>query len=169
MNTSLGLYGIARAMVFASWICHETAEVSMKVCDVMTREVEAIRMNASLVNAAKVMERENIGFLPVLDENETVVGVVTDRDLVVRGISQGRNVYMTQVSEVMTLAAMWCYADDVLTEAAEMMEANHIRRLLVLDGRKRLVGLLSLDDLAAKMSSDRLLGTVVRNLNAANG
>src|SRR5262249_34963777 len=93
------------------------------------------------------------------------VGVVTDRDLVVRGISEGRNVYMTRVSEVMTPTAVWCYADDVLTAAAEMMELNHIRRLLVLDGRKRLVGLLSLDDLAAKMSSDRLLSTVVRNLS----
>ncbi len=139
----------------------------MKVRDVMTCDVEAIRMNSSLVGAAKLMRRENIGFLPVMNENETVVGVVTDRDLVVRGLSEGRNVYMTRVSEVMTPAAVWCYADDVLTEAAEMMEVNHIRRLLVLDGAKRLVGLLSLDDLAARMSSDRLLGTVLRSVSAA--
>src|SRR5206468_4258940 len=99
---------------------------------------------------------------PVVEDN-TVVGVLTDRDIVLRGIAEGRNPYMTLVRDVMTRTLMWCYADDVLTEAARVMEDSRIRRLLVLDGNKKLVGILSLDDLAAKTSSDRLLGTVVHN------
>jgi CBS domain-containing protein len=67
----------------------------------------------------------------------------------------------------MTPACVWCYGDDVLTEAADIMEENHVRRLVVLDGRKRLIGLLSLDDLAVNMSSDRLLANILRSLSVA--
>ncbi len=137
----------------------------MKVRDVMSGCVEAVPMNTSLVGAAKVMRRENIGILPVVEDG-AVLGVLTDRDIVLRGISEGRNCYMTKVSDIMTPAQVWCYVDDVLTDAARVMEENHVRRLLVLDRSKRLVGVLSLDDLAAKMSSDRLLGSVVRGVAA---
>jgi CBS domain-containing protein len=138
----------------------------MKVKDVMSRDVQVASADTSLVAAARLMRQQGIGFLPVV-ENGIVVGVVTDRDMVMRGIAEGRNMGMATVGEIMTPAMMWCYADEVLTEAAQMMEENHVRRLLVLDMSKRLVGLLSLDDLAARMSSDRLLGAVVRNVTAA--
>ena len=138
----------------------------MKVRDVMTKKAEIVSMSSSLVGAAKLMRRQGIGFLPVVEDG-VVVGVLTDRDIVLRGIAEGRNPYMTLVSDVMTPTLMWCYADDVLTKAAQVMEDSHIRRLLVLDADKKLVGILSLDDLAARMSSDRLLGTIVRNTTAA--
>jgi CBS domain-containing protein len=138
----------------------------MKVRDVMSRDVQVASTDTSLVDAARLMRHQGIGFLPVVEDG-IVLGVVTDRDMVMRGIAEGRNIHMATVGEIMTPAMMWCYADEVLTEAAQMMEENHVRRLLVLDMNKRLVGLLSLDDLAAKMSSDRLLGTVVRNVTAA--
>ena len=138
----------------------------MKVRDVMTKKAETVSMSSSLVAAAKLMRRQGIGFLPVVEDG-VVVGVLTDRDIVLRGIAEGRNPYMTLVSDVMTPTLMWCYADDVLTEAAQVMEDSHIRRLLVLDDDKKLVGILSLDDLAARMSSDRLLGTIVRHTTAA--
>jgi CBS domain-containing protein len=66
----------------------------------------------------------------------------------------------------MTPAGFWCYENDVLTEAVKIMEDNQVRRLLVLNAQRRLVGLLSLDDLAAHMSSDRLLGIVLRGVAA---
>jgi CBS domain-containing protein len=138
----------------------------MKVRDVMTKKAETVSMSSSLVSAAKLMRRQGIGFLPVIEDG-VVVGVLTDRDIVLRGIAEGRNPYMSLVSDVMTPTLMWCYADDVLTKAAQVMEDSHIRRLLVLDDDKKLVGILSLDDLAARMSSDRLLGTIVRNTTAA--
>jgi CBS domain-containing protein len=138
----------------------------MKVRDAMTADVETVPLNTSLVAAARLMRHANIGFLPVVEDG-IVYGVVTDRDLLLRGIAEGRNPHMTTVGNLMTRALVWCYEDEVLTEAARVMEENHIRRLLVLDNNKRLVGLLSLDDLALKMSSDRLLGSVVRHVTAA--
>jgi CBS domain-containing protein len=132
----------------------------------MTRDVEVITPDTRVVDAAKLMRRRNIGFLPVVEDG-FVSGVVTDRDLLMRGVSEWRNPYTTTVQHVMTRATIWCYADEVLTEAARLMEDNHIRRLPVLDSHRRLVGILSLDDLAANMSSDRLLATVVRNVMAA--
>lgn len=137
----------------------------MRVRQVMSPDVQVVTSEATMTEAAKLMRREEIGFLPVVD-NAAVIGVVTDRDLVIRGMSEGLNPNLTAVSEVMTHALIWCYADEVLTVAAELMEGSHIRRLLVLDMDKRLVGMLSLDDLAARMSSDRLLGTVVRQVTS---
>jgi len=138
----------------------------MIVSEAMTKDVETVTSGTSLLAAAKAMRRFGIGFLPVTEDG-VVLGVITDRDIVVRGIAEGRNPYLTAVRNVMTPVMVWCYADDVLTEAAQMMEDNHIRRLLVLGEDKKLVGLLSLDDLAEKLSSDRLLGCVVRHITAA--
>jgi CBS domain-containing protein len=135
----------------------------MRVAEVMTRDVETVESTMDLMVAAEKMKIRDVGFLPVL-ENDEVVGVVTDRDITLRGLGEGRIPQMTTVRDIMTSTVLWCY--DVLTEAANTMEENRVRRLLVLDGRKRLVGLLSLDDLAARMSSDRLLGTVLRNITA---
>src|SRR6516225_9809772 len=98
----------------------------MKVRDVMSAKAETVSMSTSLVGAAKLMRRQGIGFLPVVDAG-TVLGVLTDRDIVLRGIAEGRSPYMTLVSDVMTPLSMWCYADDVLTEAARVMEDSHIR------------------------------------------
>ena len=137
----------------------------MKVRDVMSKYPETVSPSTSLACAAGVMRGHDIGFLAVAEEG-VIRGVVTDRDIVLRGTAEGRNPYMATVCDVMTATAIWCYADDVLTEAAQLMEDNHVRRLLVFDGRKRLVGVLSLDDLAAKMSSDRLLRSIVRNTTA---
>jgi len=138
----------------------------MRVADVMTFDVETVEAKMDLMAAAEKMKTRDIGFLPVLENNE-VVGVITDRDITLRGLGEGRIPQMTTVRDIMTPTVLWCYEDDVLTEAACTMEENQVRRLLVLDGRKRLVGLLSLDDLAARMSSDRLLGTVLRNITAS--
>ncbi len=138
----------------------------MKVHEVMSPNVHVISLDTSLVDAAKLMRREAIGFLPAVEDG-IVMGVVTDRDLLLRGIAEGRNPHMTTVRHLMTRALIWCYEDDVLTAAARIMEDNRIRRLLVLSRDKRLVGLLSLDDLAAQMSSDRLLAEVLRHVTAA--
>jgi CBS domain-containing protein len=112
------------------------------------------------------MRRHNIGFLPVLDEG-TVLGVLTDRDMVLRGMTEGNDPRYVLVRDVMTRVPIWCYEDDVLTAAAQLLQESHIRRLLVLNRDHELVGILSLDDLAAKMSSDRLLGVTMRNVTAA--
>jgi CBS domain-containing protein len=138
----------------------------MKVSQVMTRDVETVPADRTLMVAARRMQQRDIGFLPVVDDNK-VVGVITDRDITLRALGEGRVPQMTMVGEIMTPKLVWCWDDATLTEAAELMEVNCVRRLLVLDHNGRLAGLLSLDDLAAHMSSDRLLGIVVRHVTAA--
>jgi CBS domain-containing protein len=141
-------------------------EVNMRVAEAMTRDVVSVPVDATLVEAAELMKRYDIGFLPVIAA-DIVVGVVTDRDLVIRGMFEHANPYLTPVRSVMSSRPIWCYEYDVLTDAADILADNHVRRLVVVDSNKRLVGLLSLDDLAARMSSDRLLGDLVRHVSAA--
>ena len=100
-------------------------------------------------------------------EEGKVVGVLTDRDIVSRSTCEERSPLSSKVYDVMTPTAIWCYEDEMLTDAAQLLAGHHIRRLLVFDLHKKLVGLLSLDDLAARMSSDRLLGNVLRRVTAA--
>jgi CBS domain-containing protein len=138
----------------------------MRVAEAMTRNVVSVPVDATLVEAAELMKRYDIGFLPVIAA-DTVVGVVTDRDLVTRGMCERANPYLTPVRSVMSTVPIWCYEYDVLTDASDILADNHVRRLVVVDDNKRVVGLLSLDDLAAKMSSDRLLGDVLRQVSAA--
>jgi CBS domain-containing protein len=138
----------------------------MRVDEVMSRNVIAVPVDATLVEAAELMKKHDIGFLPVV-ANDILIGVVTDRDLVVRGMGEHVDPYLTPVRTIMSATPVWCYEHDVLTDAAGILADNHLHRLLVVDGYRRLVGLLSIDDLAAKMSSDRLLGDVLRHITAA--
>ena len=138
----------------------------MRVSDVMTKDVEMISGEKSLMLAASKMRARNIGFLPVV-EDDSVVGVITDRDITLRGLGEGRAPQLTKVRDAMTPCVLSCYEDEVLTNAAKVMEENHVRRLLVLDELRHVVGLLSLEDLATHMSSDRLLGTVFRHVTAS--
>jgi CBS domain-containing protein len=138
----------------------------MRVAEIMSRNVVVIPGDATLVEAAGLMRTHNIGFLPVVTSN-MLVGVVTDRDVVVRGLGTGMNPYVTLVRSVMSDKPIWCYEYDVLTDAADILANNHLHRLIVVDSNNNVTGLLSIDDLAAYMSSDRLLGTVLRDITAA--
>jgi CBS domain-containing protein len=138
----------------------------MRVAEAMTRNVVVIPADATLVEAAELMRKHHIGFLPVVTSG-LLVGVVTDRDIVVRGLAIGMNAYLTLVRAVMSDKPVWCYEHDVLTDAADILANNHLHRLIVVDSNSNVTGLLSLDDLAAYMSSDRLLGIVLRNVTAA--
>jgi CBS domain-containing protein len=132
----------------------------------MTRDVQTVSPETSLASAARKMRIWDIGFLPVTDRG-IVLGVVTDRDIALRGLGEGRMPETTTIRQIMTPLVVWCYEDEVLTDAAEIMEENQVRRLVVFDRMNRLAGLLSLDDLATFMSSDRLLGSVLRRLSTA--
>jgi CBS domain-containing protein len=130
----------------------------------MTRDVVAVPVDATLVEAAELMRDHNIGFLPVI-ASDVLVGVVTDRDLVIRGFCENMNPALTPVRSVMSTKPVWCYAEDVLTDAADILANSHVHRLIVVDSDRKLCGLLSLDDLATNMSSNRLLSDLVRQVS----
>jgi CBS domain-containing protein len=120
----------------------------MKIGEVMTREVCISSPNQTLKDAAKMMSDLDIGALPV-GSNDRLVGMITDRDIAVRGVAAGKGP-AGKVRDVMTEAVKYCFEDEDLEHVCQNMADQQIRRLPVLNRDKRLVGIVSLGDLATK-------------------
>ena len=121
----------------------------MKIAQVMTRGVDLIDPEATLQEAARTMAEEDVGFLPV-GENDRVVGMITDRDIAVRAVAAGRDPTKTRVRQVMTNQVRYCFEDEDVERAAETMGRELVRRLPIVNRKKRLVGVVSLGDIAVK-------------------
>jgi CBS domain-containing protein len=118
----------------------------MKVSEIMTRDVRVASPNETLQQAAKLMASLDAGVLPV-GENDRLIGMITDRDIAIRGIGEGRSPD-TAVREVMTEDVKFCFEDQEIEDVARTMGDIQVRRLPVLNRQKRLVGILSLGDVA---------------------
>jgi CBS domain-containing protein len=136
----------------------------MKVKDVMTRDVEKIAADNFLKDAASMMRSLDVGALPVC-ENDKLVGIITDRDIAVRGVAAGLDPSQATVRDVMTESVCWCYEDDDVQKAAKFMEEHQIRRLPVFDKSNRAVGIVSLGDLATRQRDDQLSGEVLERVS----
>ena len=123
-----------------------------RVLDVMTRGVRSLSPQDTLQQAAQAMDELNIGSIPICN-GEKLVGMVTDRDITIRGVATGKPADRTALDEVMTPQVTWCYEDQALQEALDQMQDDQIRRVPVVDRAHRLVGILSLGDVAAKTGS----------------
>lgn len=136
----------------------------MKVSDVMTRNVECTRPDATLTEAAARMKALEVGSLPVC-ENNRPVGVLTDRDIVVRCVAEGHDCRQARVADAMSRQAFTCFDSDDVADAAEVMHDKQVRRLLVLDSAKRLVGILSLGDVAVESGAEELAGHALEGIS----
>ncbi len=136
----------------------------MQVKEIMTSEFEMINSSDSVMNAAKKMQSLNIGFLPVREENR-IVGIITDRDIVIRCLAEGKQASDTAVSEVMSSETAGCSAESDISEAAQIMKDNKIRRLIVLDRENRPAGVISLGDIAAKSHIENLVGETLQGVS----
>jgi len=121
-------------------------EEDMQVKDAMTTELKVAHPSMTISQAAKMMKEGDFGYLPVGDKDH-LLGAVTDRDMVVRGLAAGAH-SRTSVSKVMSRLIVYCFDDDDIREAADLMKREQIRRLAVLNDQKRLVGILTLGDIA---------------------
>jgi CBS domain-containing protein len=130
----------------------------MQVSDIMTRGCECIAPDASLQEAARKMRDLNVGPLPVCSDKERLVGILTDRDIAVRAIAEGLDPRIARVDQVMTPGIVFCFEDQDIEEAAQIMEEKQIRRLVVLNRNKRMVGIVSLGDLAVAANDENLAG-----------
>jgi CBS domain-containing protein len=135
----------------------------VKVAEVMTPNVTLVQPEQSIVEAAKTMAAVDIGALPV-EENDRLVGMITDRDIVVRGIAKGITTD-GKVREVMTEKISYCFDDDEIEKAAEAMAQQRVRRLAVLNRGKRLVGMISLGDIAAADIEGDVSGGTLRGVS----
>ena len=136
----------------------------MKVSDVMTTEVETVQMDSTLEEVASIMKIENVGALPVVDEDEDLVGIITDRDIIVRCIAEGKNPADTNVEEVLSHELETIEPDADIDEAARLMADKQIRRLPVCE-EGELVGMLSIGDLAVKTSHTDASGEALRGIS----
>jgi CBS domain-containing protein len=124
----------------------------MKVSEVMTRDVRVASPDDSLKQAAKLMAEIDAGVLPVGDKDR-LVGMITDRDIAIKGVAQGKGPD-TKIREVMTADVKYCFEDDDVDDVSENMGDLQIRRLPVVNRDKRLVGIVSLGDLAVSVEAD---------------
>ncbi len=129
----------------------------MLVSEVMTCGVECIKPDATIQEAAERMKTLEVGALPVC-ENDRVVGMLTDRDITVRSVCAGHDPRKVRVRDTMTPKIIWCYDDVDVGEAARLMREKQVRRVAVLNRDKRLVGILSLGDLAVETGDERMAG-----------
>src|SRR5215203_2666092 len=118
----------------------------MQVQEIMSRQVELVGPNTTIRDAARKMRADNLGALPV-GENDRLVGMVTDRDIIMRAVAEERSPGNTSVREVMSETVCYCFEDDDVAQAAQMMAEHQVRRLPVLNREKRLVGIVALADL----------------------
>jgi CBS domain-containing protein len=119
----------------------------MKIADVMTRDVRVIQPDRTVRDAARLMDEMNVGVLPVCD-GRRLVGMITDRDIAIRGVAGGGNAAGMKIREAMTNEVRYCFDDEDTATVAEKMAGWQVRRLPVLNRDKRLVGIVSLGDLA---------------------
>jgi CBS domain-containing protein len=136
----------------------------MKVRDVMTRGVECVRPETTVQEAAAKMKALNVGPMPV-GEGDRVTGILTDRDIVLRVVAEGRDARATRVQEVMTRDVFTVAEEDDVKDAARVMKEQQVRRVLVVGADRRLAGIVSLGDIAVDAGSDKLSGDVLEKVS----
>jgi CBS domain-containing protein len=138
----------------------------MKVSDIMTRDVRLLNPDQTIREAARLMTEIDAGALPV-SKNDRLVGMITDRDIVIRAVAQGRSPD-TKVGDVMSKEMLYCFDIDELEDVARNMGNAQIRRLPVVNRAKRLVGIVSLGDLA-RTDDPMTIGQAVSRVSTPGG
>jgi CBS domain-containing protein len=144
-------------MVLARWkmpVSLSRSNAMTQVSEVMTRGVHTLPPTESILKAAQAMKEMDVGAIPVCD-GQQLLGMVTDRDIVLRAVAEDRVAHDTPLSQVMTQDACWCFEDQSVDEAAEAMREAQVRRMPVVDREKHLVGMLSLGDVATKAGEEQ--------------
>lgn len=138
----------------------------MKVREIMTGSVECIPPDTTISKVAEKMRDMDIGFLPIC-ENDRLVGAVTDRDITIRSVAQGRDPRLAPVKDIMSLQAFYCYEDDDVQNVARKMEDKEVRRMLILNRQKKLVGIVSIGDIARASGDQNLVGEMLGHIAEA--
>jgi CBS domain-containing protein len=135
----------------------------MQVKDIMTRDVQVVSPDTSVFDAARKMRSFDIGCLPVC-KNQRCVGIFTDRDIVIRGVAEGRNLENTAAGDIMSTNIVHCSEDDDISTVIKLMEDKQLRRILVLDENKYPVGICSVGDVALDSGDLQLTGEVMHEV-----
>ena len=140
----------------------------MLIRGVMTRGAECIGPDETSQEAARKMKGLDVGPPPVCD-NDRIAGVLTDRDIVVRGIAEGKDPRKAHVRDVMSQGVQWCFEDDDVDKAAQQMQEKQIRRPVAPNRDKRMVGIVSLGDLAVQTGDRQAAGKTLEKVSQPTG
>ena len=138
----------------------------MNISEVMTRDVRIATPNDSLQTAARIMDEYDFGLLPV-GETDRLIGMLSDRDITIRAVAQGLSPQESKVADVMTADVKYIYEDESVEQAARNMSDLQVRRLPVVDRDNRLVGIVSLGDLA--LSEEDSAGAALSSISQPVG
>jgi len=138
----------------------------MNVKQIMGQDVQCIDPETPIAKAAEKMRELDIGFLAIC-ENDRLVGTVTDRDITIRSVAQGRDARLAPVREIMTQSVFYCFEDDAVEHVAKYMQEKQVRRVLILNREKRLVGVVSLGDIAKASGEKELAGETLGEIAEA--
>ena len=138
----------------------------MQAKEIMSHNVECISPDTPMVDAAKRMKSLDVGFLGVC-EGDRIVGAITDRDIVLRAVAEGKDPRQCKARDVMTQEAHWCFEDQSVEEVAKFMAEREVRRVLIMNRDKRLVGVISLGDLAKARGEQKKAGETMKDIAEA--
>lgn len=144
----------------------------MKKCnDVMTKNPVSCLTSDSVMKVAQLMGRDNIGSLLVIeDENsQRLVGIVTDRDLALKVLSEGRDARSTKVESVMTRKVVSCHPDDDLQKALDAMARHQLRRMPVVDDDNKVLGIIAQADIATRLNEPDETAKIVKEISQSRG
>lgn len=143
--------------------------IKMKVKDCMCENVTYINPNSTISDCAKLMCDKHIGCIPVCNNEQKVIGLVTDRDLILRCVACGKNTNTTPVSEIMTSNVCYCNQNEEIDNAQKIMSENQIRRLPIVDDNNKIIGIITLGDLCKYENIDtKDVGKTIENICKCN-
>lgn len=140
---------------------------SRHVRDVMTPNPECVTERDSLRDAARIMKDHDTGVVPVVDDNKKIIGMITDRDIVVRCIAEGKNPMDARVNEVMTKSVRKVQEDATVNDVLGMMKSSEIRRVPVVDRNDHIVGIVSMGDIAMQGENKGKVGDAMGDISQA--
>ena len=139
----------------------------MKAREIMTANPRTVSPGTSLQEAARLMQSENVGIVPVVDgdSSRNLVGVVTDRDIAMRVVAEGRDPGSVRVSDVMSTNVRTCKADDSVDDVMEVMGSEQVRRVPIVDDRGALVGIVAQADIVIQAKNDKKAERTVEQIS----
>jgi CBS domain-containing protein len=144
----------------------------MKKCKaIMTKNPVCCLPSDSVVKVAKMMKEENFGAIPVIENEQTrkLLGIVTDRDLALKIVAEGRDVKTSKVSDVMTEKVVTCRAKDDVKEAMDKMSKNQLRRILIVNKNHKVLGVIAQADVATRVGKPKKIASLVKKISKTSG
>jgi CBS domain-containing protein len=140
---------------------------SRRVRDIMTTDPECVTERDNIIDAARIMKSEDTGVVPVIESDRKLVGIITDRDIVVRLVAEGRNPLDCKINEAMTKHIRSVNEDATLDDVLSIMRSANVRRVPVCDKNDHIVGIVSMRDLAVETMEKGKVGDVVQDISEA--